>query len=187
MVEVMKTGLLLIDLQNDYFKGGKNELVQPEKAAEQAKRILEVFRKNDWPIFHVQHISTRSDAGFFAPDTIGVNFYKDVCPRGQEVVIVKHTPDSFHQTMLRDSLESQKVSHLVVCGMMTHMCIDTTVRSAKNWGYNVTLIEDACATMNLVWKEEVIPATVVQNVFCASLSGSFATIKIADNWIKEEN
>lgn len=183
----MKIGLLLVDMQNDYFKGGKNELIQSEKAAEQAKRILEVFRKNDWSIFHIQHISTNSEAGFFIPQTVGVDFYKDVYPREQEVVIVKHTPDSFYQTMLNDALERQKVSHLVVCGMMTHMCIDTTVRAARNWGYSVTLIEDACATKDLVWKEEVIPAAVVQNVFYTSLSSSFATIKTADNWLKEEN
>jgi len=179
----MKLGLVLIDIQKDYFKGGKNELYHPEEAAKHAKLVLSFFRENNLPVFHVQHISTSKEAGFFIPQTDGVDIYKDVYPTRQEFVITKHTPDSFFQTKLNDALENQNVKHLVICGMMTHMCIDTTVRAARNFGYNITLIEDACATKDLCWGKSTIPALLVQKAFLSALSGSFAEIKTAKQWI----
>lgn len=179
----MKVGLVLIDIQNDYFKGGKNELFHAEEAAKHAKAILSFFRENKLPVFHIQHISTSSEAQFFAPETEGVKINKDVYPINQEPVIIKHTPDSFFQTELNDALEKQGIKNLVICGMMTHMCIDTTVRAARNFGYNITLIEDACATKDLSWENSTIPAIVVQNAFLSALNGSFAEIITANQWI----
>lgn len=179
----MKTGLILVDIQNDYFEGGKNPLVGSKEAAKQAKKLLEYFRANELPVFFVQHISLNQDTKFFAPDTIGAEIYDDIFPKEQEEVIVKHAPDSFFQTNLKESLEKESVTQLVVCGMMTHMCIDTTVRAARNYGYEVTLIEDACATKDLVWNQNTIPAPVVQDAFLSALDGTFATIKTTDQWL----
>lgn len=181
----MKAGLVIVDIQNDYFEGGKNPLVGSKEAAKQAKKLLEYFRANELPVFFVQHISLSQDAKFFAPDTIGAKIYDEIFPKEQEEVIVKHAPDSFYQTNLKECLEKEAVSQLVVCGMMTHMCIDTTVRAARNFGYEVTLIEDACATKDLVWNQNRVPAAVVQNAFLAALDGSFATIKTTDLWLEE--
>jgi len=69
-----------------------------------------------------------------------------------------------------------KIKKLVICGMMTHMCIDTTVRAAKGLEYEITVVEDACATKNLVWNGEIIPADYVQKIYMSSLNGSFANI-----------
>ena len=66
--------------------------------------------------------------------------------------------------------------------MMTHMCVDTTVRAAKNLGYEITLLEDACATKELEWNHISVPAPVVQAVFMASLSNKFAEIVTVDQW-----
>lgn len=181
----MNIGLVLVDIQNDYFKGGKSELFQPEKAASQAKKILSFFRNNNLPVFHVKHVNTKKNAAFFIPETMGVDIYKDVYPQDGEAVIIKHTPDSFFETSLRNELEDRNISHLVVCGMMTHMCIDTTVRSAKNFNYSVTVIEDACTTKDLIWNENKIPAFKVHETFMASLNGMFAEIQTADEWIKK--
>ena len=183
----MKTGLVLVDIQNDYFKGGKYELFEPEKAVLNAKKILDFFRNNKMPIFYVKHINTNEKSTFFIQGTDGTNIYKDVCPEEGEKIIIKHTPDSFFQTNLQNELKSEKITELVVCGMMTHMCIDTTVRAARNFGYNVTLIEDACACRDLIWNEEKISALIVQKTFMASLNGTFADIKIADKWIEENS
>ena len=139
------------------------------------------------PVFHIQHISTSKEAGFFIRGTSGVDIYNEVCPIEQELVITKHTPDSFFQTRLKKTLEDNNISHLVICGMMTHMCIDTTVRAARNFGYNVTLIEDACTTKDLVWGKNIIPASTVQRTFMASLNKTFADIMTADQWIKGQS
>ena len=60
--------------------------------------------------------------------------------------------------------------------MMTHMCVDTTVRAAMDYGYEVDVAADACATKDLEWNGQVIPAATVQQVFLASLEGVFARI-----------
>ena len=62
------------------------------------------------------------------------------------------------------------------CGMMTHMCVDTTVRAAMDHGYSVKLAADACATKDLEINGEIIPAETVQKTFIAALKGVFATI-----------
>lgn len=183
----MKMGLILIDIQNDYFKGGKNELFQPEEAGLKAKKVLSFFREKSLPVLHIQHISMGKEAGFFIPETYGVEIYKEVYPKEEELVIIKHNPDSFFQTKLKKSLEDKSITHLVICGMMTHMCVDTTIRAARNFGYNVTLIEDACATKDLVWAENIIPASTVQRTFMASLNTTFANRMTADQWIKEQS
>lgn len=182
----MKMGLLLIDIQNDYFKGGKFELFGPEEAAIQTEQIISFFRKNDMPIFHVQHISIQDDAGFFLPNTTGAEIYKGVYPKDNETVIIKHTPDSFLNTDLKKALNNAGITDLIVCGMMTHMCVDTTVRAAKKLGYNITLIDDACATRDLIYDGEVIQAATVHKSFMASLNGTFADVVKAQQWLKNQ-
>lgn len=181
----MKKGLILVDIQNDYFKGGKYELKKPEQAAGQANKILTFFRQQGWPVFHVRHISTRPGAAFFIPDTVGADFYKDTRPLEGEKIIIKNKPNSFIDTDLKEKLEENGVGSLVVCGMMTHMCIDTTVRAAADYGYPVILIEDACATRDLVWRGDVILADQIHNAFMASLDGNFAEVMKADEWIRK--
>jgi nicotinamidase-related amidase len=172
----MITALLLIDIQNDCFAGGRNPLVNAEQAADQAVRVLACFRGKKLPIFHVQHISLQDTATFFLPDTDGCKIYQGVLPQQGEPVIIKHTPDSFFQTDLHERLTAQKIEQLYICGMMSHMCIDTSVRAAKRLGYSVRLIEDACATKDLVWNNETIPADTVHKAFMAALSGTFAAV-----------
>ncbi|MBE5988178.1 MAG: cysteine hydrolase [Paenibacillaceae bacterium] len=182
----MNVGLILVDIQNDYFKGGKYELVNPEQAALQASKVLTFFREHNLPIYHVRHISINPGAVFFIPETAGAEFYKECSPLSGEEIIIKHRPDSFQGTGLNDKLGEKGIDTLVVCGMMTHMCIDTTVRSANNYGYSVELIEDACATRDLVWRETTVPAELAQCAYMAALNGTFAKVQKADAWIKNQ-
>jgi nicotinamidase-related amidase len=182
----MKPGLIMVDIQNDYFNGGRYELVNPEKAAIQANKILTFFREQGWPIYHVRHINLKADAVFFLPGTAGCDFYKECAPFKGEEIIIKHRPNSFLGTDLKEKLEEKKVDTLVICGMMTHMCIDTTVRASGNYGYAVTLIEDACATRDLEWDGSTVPAEQVQKAYMAAMNGAFAKVVKADAWIKEQ-
>ncbi len=172
----MKSALLLIDIQNDYFPGGKNELFQPEQAAAKAQLLLEYFRKRGLPVFHVQHISVKSDSSFFLPETEGVKINSLVSPKSEEMVLVKHAPNAFLNTGLEQLLHAQNIERLVICGMMSHMCVDSTVRAAKDAGFSVLLPEDACTTKDLNWGGNPIPAPTVHQAFMAALSGSFAQI-----------
>ena len=179
----MKEALLLIDIQNDYFPGGKMELVSMEEAAKKAGELLKAFRTAGKPVFFIKHVSTRSDATFFVPGTQGTDIHSSVSPLPDETIIEKHFPNSFLQTDLLSVLKESEVTDLIICGAMSHMCIDTTVRAAKELGFKCTLIADACATRNLKFGEEILPAQTVHASFMAALDGMFATIMIADEYL----
>lgn len=179
----MKEALLLIDIQNDYFPGGKMELVSMEEAAKKAGELLKAFRTAGKPVFFIKHMSTRSDATFFVPGTQGTDIHSSVSPLPDETVIEKHFPNSFLQTELLLVLKEPKVTDLIICGAMSHMCIDTTVRAAKELGFKCTLIADACATRNLKFGEEILPAQTVHASFMSALDGMFATIMTANEYL----
>ena len=130
----MKAALLLIDIQNDYFPGGKMELVGMEEAAKKAAELLKAFRTAGKPVFFIKHLSTRPDATFFIPGTQGTDIHSSVKPLVDETIIEKNFPNSFFQTELLSSLKESNITDLVICGAMSHMCIDTTVRAAKELG-----------------------------------------------------
>lgn len=168
--------LLLVDIQNDYFTGGKMELYHMEKASEKAALLLSLFRERNWPLVHIQHISLKADASFFVPDSNGVEIHCSVLPLKDERVVQKHFPNSFRQTNLLEILKVHNIDELVICGAMSHMCIDTTTRAACDLGYPVTLIHDACATRNLTFNNHIVEAANVQAAYMAALNGSFAKV-----------
>jgi nicotinamidase-related amidase len=180
----MNTALILVDIQQDYFPEGKMELVGSIEASHEAKRLLTFFRKETLPIVHIQHISTRKDAAFFLPGTEGINFYENVSPVAPETIIEKHFPNSFRDTDLQEHLESRGVKELVICGMMSHMCIDATVRAAFDKGYSCFVAHNACATRNLVFGGADIPAEHVHGAFMAALAAVYATVKSAEEIIR---
>jgi len=177
----MTKALVIIDIQNDYFPGGKIELVGAEAAALNAAKLQSYFRKQGWPVINVQHIARSETATFFLPDTFGAEIHQDVAPLADEAVIVKYYPNSFRDTSLGSVLEQLGVTDLVVAGMMTHMCIDTTVRAANDLGFNVTLAGDACATKDLEFDGATVLARDVQTSYLAAIEGSFASVVPADS------
>jgi nicotinamidase-related amidase len=173
----MNQALVLVDIQNDYFSGGRMTLVGADAAADHAAQLLEWFRARGLPLFHVQHVSTRPNATFFIPGTDGIELHAAVAPRDGEPVIQKNFPNAFRATKLDTELRSRGVTEIVVAGMMTHMCIDTTVRAAFDLGFKVDLAFDACATRDLRFGDTDLPAAQVQGAFIAALNGTFATAR----------
>lgn len=172
----MKRALILIDLQNDYFPGGKMELVGIEEAVHNARQALELFRAENLPIFHIQHISNRAGATFFLPETNGVEIHESVSPQDGEYLIQKHFPNAFRDTSLMVKLQGFGVEEVIVCGAMTHMCIDTTVRAAFDLRFRCIVLSDACATKNLEYGGLAIKASKVHAAFMAALSIPFAQV-----------
>ena len=181
----MSSGLLLIDLQNDYFPGGRMELVGIQEAASNARQLLSRYREKQWPVIHVQHLATRPGAGFFVPGTEGADIHAMLTPRAGEDVVQKHYPNSFRETSLGDILDQRKISRLVICGAMTHMCIDTSTRAAFDLGFDCTVAEDACATRDLSFGGRTIAAVDVQGAFMAALLSPFARV-VATRTILDE-
>ena len=171
----MREALLIIDVQNDYFPGGANELVHAYEAEKKIQELIADSRAAGRPIIYIQHFNPPDDY-FFLEGTKGAEISDRIRPQKGDKVIVKRYPNSFLETELDAYLKSLRVDTLLVCGMMTHMCVDTTVRAAMDYGYRVHLAADACATMDLTLNGETIPAETVHKVFIAALDGVFATI-----------
>jgi nicotinamidase-related amidase len=100
----MNQALVLIDIQNDYFPGGRMTLDGADAAAGNAARLLEHFRASGLPLFHIQHVSTRPNATFFIPGTEGIEFHPTVAPRAGEAVIKKNFHNAFRATKLDTEL-----------------------------------------------------------------------------------
>ncbi len=172
----MSKALIIIDIQNDYFDGGAMELHNPVEASENAKQVLNKFRNENEPVIHVQHIAAAPEMGFFLPNTKGVEIHNNVKPQDYEKLITKHTPNSFIGTDLLDYLKSKGITELVFTGMMTNMCIDATVRAAKDYGFNCTVIGDACASKDLEINGSKVKASDVQHAFLAGLDFYYAEV-----------
>jgi len=179
----MTEALLLIDIQNDYFPGGAMECTGMEQASDVAYALLEKFRGEKKPVFFIRHLSIREGASFFLPGTLGSEIHDRVAPGPGEAVIEKHFPNSFFQTGLLGALKEKGVTDCVICGAMSHMCIDATTRAAREAGFACTVIEDACATRDLVFGGETIPAGSVHAAFMAALNGSYARVTTLEEYV----
>lgn len=180
----MNPALVLVDIQQDYFPAGRMEVVGAVEASRAAKKLLGHFREKNLPIVHVQHISTRAGSTFFLPNTQGINIHESVSPLPNETVIKKHFPNSFRDTDLQEYLGSQGIKELVICGMMSHMCIDATVRAAFDRGYTCIVIHDACATRNLVFNGIDLPAMHVHGAYMAALGAVYAKVLSSEEIIR---
>ena len=181
----MKTALIIIDIQNDYFPGGRMELVGAEAACLQAKEALAFFRSHNLPVFHIRHLSTRPTATFFLPDTDGIEIRPDVAPLPGETVIVKNFPNSFRETPLLEHLHKLEIERLVLTGMMTSMCMDSTARAAFDLGFRTVLLHDAMATRDLGFNGTTIPAAQVHGAFLAALGSVFGRITSVAEFLAE--
>jgi nicotinamidase-related amidase len=165
----MQTALLVIDIQNDYFEGGKYPLVNPLGAAKKAYQLLQCFREHGGHHIHIQHISLKPDAAFFVKGDRGSDIHDAVAHFEGEPIVYKHYPNAFRETNLLDLLKERGIERVVITGMMTHMCVDATARAAADFGFQVIVAEDACATRDLQYGETTVPADLVHKSFLAAL------------------
>jgi nicotinamidase-related amidase len=165
----VKTALLIIDIQNDYFPDGKYPLVNPLEAAQKAYRILQCFREQGGHHVHIQHISLEPDATFFIKGDSGSDIHDSVAHFEGEPIVYKHEVNSFLGTNLLELLKNWEIERVIITGMMTHMCVDGTTRAAADLGFQVIVAEDACATRDLKYGDTTIPAEHVHKAFLAAL------------------
>lgn len=180
----MDTALVMIDFQMDYFPEGRMELVGAEAAAARAQELLQHCRQLELPVVYLQHISVQPGATFFLPETGGIDLHGSLQPLGTETVLKKHYPNSFRDTGLQKLLRGQGIERLVFCGMMSHMCVDATVRAAFDLGFSCLLAHDACATRNLQFGEREIDAASVHGSFMAALGAVYAQVVQTEECIR---
>lgn len=176
MEKQSQAALILVDVQNDYFPGGRMVLPGAVKAGTHAAQLLQHWRKNRMPVAHVQHVATQPGAKFFLPNTEGMEIRAEVSPLDGEAVFIKNYPSSFRATGLEASLRQWGISRLVVAGMMSQMCVDTTVRAAFDLGFECVVAHDACAAAPLQFEGMSLQAEQVHAAYMAALGAVFARV-----------
>ena len=164
------TALIIIDIQNDYFPGGAHTLDGADVAAEKASQLLSIFREQNLPIVHIQHENTKPALGIMLPGSYGQKLNNRVLPENSETCFTKYYPSAFWQTELETYLKEKNIKHLVIAGMMTHMCVSSTARAATERGFLTTLIQDACATREIEFDGVVISGETVHQTALAELT-----------------
>lgn len=178
--------LLIIDIQRDYFPGGAYPLVEPDAAAESARRVLDSFRDAGDPVIHMKHVWDAPDAAFMRPGTEGIEIHPMVEPAAGELVLEKTSPNSFVDTFLEEELRKRDPDELVVAGMMSSMCVDATVRAAADLGFSATVVHDACAAPNLQFNGVDVPGAAVHAAFMAALADGYAEVTSAAELLEDD-
>ena len=137
------TALLIIDVQLGNFTGA-DPIFQGEKLLSKTLNLIEKARSNGVPVIYVQHNGKKG--GTFEPNTELWKIHPMIAALDDDIIVQKHTPDSFHETTLIDVLEKLGAKKLIIAGLQTEYCIDTTTRRAFSLGYNVSLVSDAHST-----------------------------------------
>jgi nicotinamidase-related amidase len=175
--------LVLIDVQNDYFPGGKWPLSGIESAADNAARLLAAARKAGDLVVHVRHEFPSVEAPFFAPGSEGAKIHSKVRSLDGEPVVLKHHVNSFRETDLKAILDHHGVEEVVICGAMSHMCVDAGARAASDLGYKCIVVHDACATRDQEFEGTVVPAADVHAAFMAALPFGYARLVSTEEYL----
>ena len=142
------TALILIDFQNEYFDG-RLPLPDGEKAAAGAVSLVDWADHVGLAVIHVRHVAPLTDSPLFPADSPRSAFHTLLSPRPGHGRVNKTMPSSFAGTALNDLLKAKGVDTLLVCGLMTHNCVESTVREAQSLGYRTIVVGDACAAREL--------------------------------------
>ncbi|MGO1118840.1 cysteine hydrolase family protein [Rhodovibrionaceae bacterium A322] len=177
------SALILIDIQNDYFNGGRWPVAKMQEVAANAAKLLQQARQSGQMIVHVRHEIPSDEAPFFRPGSEGAQIHAAVAPQGEEPVILKHHANAFRDTDLKAQLDAAGITDLVICGAMSQMCIDASTRAAADLGYKVVLVEDACGAKEQSFGGRDVAAADVHAAFMAPLGMSYAQVTTTQDFL----
>ncbi|WP_199507858.1 MULTISPECIES: cysteine hydrolase family protein [unclassified Psychrobacter] len=175
--------LIIVDIQNEYFPDGKLPLVHIHEAADNAASVLKAARQKDHTIIHIRHEGASKDAERFTPNSKGAQINPIVQPKDSETVLTKHYPNAFRDTPLKQILDDKGIDSITVIGAMSHMCIDATVRAGFDYGYTVTVVHDACTTMDLTFNGIDVPAVQVHAAIMAAFDFMAIDLVTTKDWL----
>ncbi len=174
------SALIIVDVQNDYFPGGKWTLSAMESTADNVARLLADARSRNEFIVHIRHEFADDKAPFFCPGSDGAKIHEKAANLANEKVILKHHVNAFRDTDLKEVLDTRGIEEITICGAMSHMCIDAIIRAASDYGYRATVVHDACASRDLEFNGATIPAAQVHAAYMASLGFAYAAVVSTD-------
>ncbi|MXO65401.1 cysteine hydrolase family protein [Altericroceibacterium endophyticum] len=180
-----KSAVIVVDLQKEYLPTGKMALEGVHEAVSTARRIIDHARKTGVPVIHIRHEEAGENPPAYVPGTEGVEIIEEVAPVGDEPVICKNFPNSFRETELQAQLDKLGATQITMIGAMSHVCIAATGRAATDFGYDVTTIHDACATMAVEFDGVTVPASHVHAANMAALAFAYGRVISADEALAE--
>ncbi|MFH1999184.1 MAG: cysteine hydrolase [Planctomycetota bacterium] len=150
--------LLILDMQRFFIDESSPAYIPAGKALiAPIENLLEAFRSRNFPVIFTRHVDRPNDIQgpmytwwnhLMKPDHPLSELYPAFADRPREIVTVKNQYSAFHSTRLELLLKQLRVSSLSICGVMTHLCCDSTARDAFMRGFKVTVLVDAMATLN---------------------------------------
>jgi nicotinamidase-related amidase len=152
----MTLAILIIDLQLGNFVGS-SPIFQGDLLLNNTNLILQEARKKGVKVVYIQNMGGKGDPD--EPGSEGWEIHPKIKPREDDSVLQKTSPDSFHETSLNELLKSLDVKKVIILGLQTEYCIDTTVRRAYSLGYNVLLVKDSHST----WRSGELSASQIIN------------------------
>lgn len=175
--------LIIIDVQKGFdlpIWGTRNN----HDAEDHIARLLKGWRETGRPVFHVQHMST-SESSPLHPARDGNQIKDLVQPLPGEPLIQKTVNSSFIGTNLESLLRQSQCETLVIAGLTTNHCVETTTRMAGNLGFNTFLVSDATATFNRIGLDgRNYTADEIHAMSLSNINGEFATIVCTDELLE---
>lgn len=148
----MKEALIIIDLQNDYFEGGKFPLWNTDVVFENIQKTIKKAAQKDIPIIFIEHIVPKEAGGlapFFNEGTQGAKIHGNLLELAPNAKIIRKAfADSFYETELDKVLTELKIDKILICGMMTQNCVTHTAISKQAEKYKVSIIPECCTTVD---------------------------------------
>jgi nicotinamidase-related amidase len=171
--------LLIIDVQMFGF-GEDSPVCAGKSLLANICDLIARARAASVPVIYVQHCGAKGEIG--EPGSPAWEIHPAIAPAAGEPVVQKRHPDAFQETTLRELLESKGIKRLVLAGMQTEYCVDTTCRRAYSLGYDVVLVEDAHST----WDTEHLTASQIIAHHNSTLGGWFAKLEATRDIVFEE-
>ena len=151
-----RAALLVLDMQEYFLQGGSHAFIPSAPAIISGiGKLVAAFSNAGYPVFTTRHINTPEDAGMMAKwwrdlinPQIAYSHYINTIKNQKSITINKPQYDAFLHTQLESQLHQQQIEQVVICGVMTHLCCETTARSAFMRGFEVFFTVDGTATYN---------------------------------------
>jgi nicotinamidase-related amidase len=163
--------LLVIDVQVNMF-AEPDPVYRGNELLTCIRSLLEKARSAQVPIIYVQHGSERRGHPLEI-GTAGWHIHPAIVPQEGDIIVQKRMPDAFYATTLQQELQALGVNNVILTGIQTELCVDTTCRRACSLDYDVTLVEDAHST----WDRGPLIAAQIIAHHNALLGDWFATVK----------
>jgi nicotinamidase-related amidase len=169
------TALLVIDFQNEYFTGSL-PIPNGMSALQNARTLVEHADRHGWSVVHVQH-SAPAESPLFAANSRSAEICLDIQPKANHRLITKTSVSVFASTDLAQTLKADGITHLVICGLMTHACVAGAARDAVPAGFEVVVAADACATRDIEFNDTAsIPHEMLHLSALAGIADTFGSV-----------